>query len=130
MEKKVKAFRQRGRGGDALLIKIDHDANKIVIDEQHKELPNLDALADKLEDTDPRYILYIHKVAHSDGRVQYPIAFMVYLPDQLPVHLKVMYTRPVVELAEKFQVARHFTLDEPETLTEEWLEEKLQIVRK
>ena len=61
---------------------------------QCKGLPNVEALADKLEDTDPRYILYIHKVAHSDGRVQYPIAFIVYLPDQMPVHLKVMYTRP------------------------------------
>ena len=97
---------------------------------QCKGLPNVEALADKLEDTDPRYILYIHKVAHSDGRVQYPIAFIVYLPDQMPVHLKVMYTRPVVELTSKFQVARHVTLDDPETLTVEWLEEVLEIVRK
>ena len=41
-----------------------------------------------------------------------------------------MYTRPVVSLADKFQVARHFTLDDPEELTVEWLEQMLSIVRK
>ena len=79
---------------------------------------------------EPRYFLYLHTVKHRDGRVQYPIAFCLYLPENVPVHLKVLYTRPVVELAEAFKVARHFTLEDPEDLTEELLEEKLGIVRK
>ena len=132
MEAKVKAFRQRGQGGDALLMRIDHDAGMVLIDEACKQLPGVEALAEKLEDaeTEPRFLLYIHKVTHSDGRVQYPIAFFLYLPDQVPVHLKVLYTRPVVELADSFKVARHFTLEDPEDLTTEWLEEKMGIVRK
>ena len=97
---------------------------------QCKGLSGVEALADKLEDSEPRYLLYIHKVAHSDGRVQYPIAIFLYMPTHVPVHLKVLYTRPVVELAESFKVARHFTLEEPEDLTEEWLEENLGIVKK
>lgn len=40
-------------------------------------------------ESEPRYILYMHKVEHDDGRVQYPIAFIVYLPDNVPVNLKV-----------------------------------------
>ena len=64
-----------------------------------------------------------------DGR-RYPIGFFLYLPDQVPVHMKVLYTRPVVELAESFKVARHFTLDDPEDLTEAWLEEQMGIVKK
>lgn len=36
MEKAVKTFRQRGTGGDALLIKIDHEADLLRIDEQFK----------------------------------------------------------------------------------------------
>jgi len=132
MEAKVKAFRQRGQGGDALLMRIDHDAGVLLIDEACKQLPSVEALAEKLEDaeTEPRFLLYIHKVAHSDGRVQYPIAFFLYLPDQVPVHLKVLYTRPVVELADSFKVARHFTLEDPADLTVEWLEENMGIVRK
>ena len=70
------------------------------------------------------------RLVHSDGRVQYPIAFMVYLPDQLPIHLKVMYTRPVTNLAATFKVNKHIMLDEPETLTLEWLNEQLDIVVK
>ena len=50
--------------------------------------------------------------------------------EDIPKHMKVLYTRPVVELADTFKVARHFTLDEPENLTEEWLEEMMGIVRK
>ena len=44
--------------------------------------------------------------------------------------MKVLYTRPVVSLADTFKVARHFTLDDPETLTEEWLEEQIGVERK
>ena len=83
MEAKVKAFQQRGRGGDAMIIKIDHDKNELQIEEHKKGLASVEALAELLEDTEPRYLLYIHTVKHSDGRVQYPIAFMLYMPDQV-----------------------------------------------
>ena len=132
MEAKVKAFRQRGQGGDCIIMRIDHEEGLLLIDEYCKGLPNLEALAEKLEDTnlEARYVLYIHKVCHSDGRVQYPIGFFLYLPDQVPVHMKVLYTRPVVELADAFKVARHFTLEDPEDLDVEWLEEKMGVVKK
>jgi hypothetical protein len=127
MASKVKVFRQRGQGGDAMIIQIDHAANQIQIEEQFKALPSVEAFADKLDETEPRYLLYIHKVVHRDGRTSYPIAFIVYMPEHLPAHLKVMYTRPVVSLAETFKVARHVTLDDPEDLSAEWIEEKLEI---
>ena len=62
MDKKLKAFRQRGQGGDALIIRIDHDANELKIDEEFKGLPSCEAFAEKLDETEPRYLLYIHKV--------------------------------------------------------------------
>ena len=132
MEAKIKTFRQRGQGGDAIIMRIDHEQGQLLIHEQCKALAGVEALAEKLEDeaSEPRFVLYIHKVAHRDGRVQYPIGFFLYLPDHVPVHLKVLYTRPVVELAESFKVARHFTLDDPEDLTEAWLEEQMGIVKK
>jgi len=130
MEAKVKAFRQRGTGGDAIIMRIDHEQGMVLIQEEFKKLDDVEALAEKLEDVEPRYCLYIHKVAHRDGRVQYPIAFFLFMPDQVPVHLKVLYTRPVVELADSFKVAKHFTVDDLEDITTEWLETQMGIVRK
>ena len=59
----------------------------------------------------------------------YPIAFIVFMPENLPVHLKVMYTRPVNNLAEAFKVARHLSLEDPEDLTLEWIEAQLGITK-
>jgi len=70
-------------------------------------------------------VLYIHKYAHRDGRVQFPIAFLLFMPDNIPVHSKVLYTRPVAELVQAFAVNKHIALDDPETLETEWLEQKL-----
>lgn len=71
-------------------------------------------------------MLYIHEVAHADGRKQYPICLLLFLPEAVPTHLKVLYTRPVGGLAESIKVARHFTLTDAEDLTAEWLEERLK----
>jgi len=131
MPAKIKAFRQRGTGGDTLIIRIDHERNMLLLEQSIKGVANLETLAELLEDeSEPRYVLYIHKVAHRDGRVQYPIAFIVWMPEGIPVHLKVMYTRPVVVLVENFQVNKHITLDDPEDLTDEWLEKQLGIEKK
>ena len=132
MERAIKTFRQRGTGGDAIIMRIDHEGGQILIDEYCKGLAGVEALAEKIEDfeTEPRYCLYIHQVKHRDGRVQYPIGFFLYLPDQVPVHLKVLYTRPVTNLADTFKVARHFTLDDTKNLSEAWLMEMMAIVKK
>ena len=47
----------------------------------------------------------------------------------MPTHLKVMYTRPVNNLAETFKVARHLSLEDPEDLTLEWIEAQLGITK-
>jgi len=131
MEKKIKTFRQRGNGGDAFIIKIDHENNTLRIEEEFKKLESVEALAEQLDEVEPRYLLYIHTLRHSDGRVQYPIAFIVFLPESMPAHLKVMYTRPVVDLAEStFKVPKHIMLEEPEDLTSECLEKQLEVQKK
>jgi len=119
MGAKIKRFRQRGSGGDALIVKIEHELNELQVEHEFTGT-TLEAIGEEL-DTDPRYILYMHKVQHRDGRVQYPIAFIVFLPDNVPVHLKVLYTRPIVTLCDTFKVAKHLALEDPDDLDEEWL---------
>ena len=52
-------------------------------------------MAERFEDcNEPRYLLFIHKQTHTDGRTTYPISFIVFMPENVPAHLKVVYTRP------------------------------------
>jgi len=128
MAEKVKAFRRKGRGGDTLIMQIKHELNELQIEEAATGM-SLEDLADRLEDFalvgQPRYVLHIHEFAHKDGRVSYPIAFVMFMPENIPVQLKVLYTRPVSKLCETFSVNKHFALDDPESLDQEWLEVQL-----
>ena len=88
---------------------------------------DLEALAERFEDlsSEPRYLLYIHKQKTSDGRTVFPIVFVVYIPQNVPAHSKVMYTRPIPTLVETFKVNKHFTLEDAEDLDVEWVEHRL-----
>lgn len=68
MEKRVKAFRQRGGRGDTLVIKIDHANNMLQVEQSVKGM-ELEDLAEGLDDcqSSPRYVLYIHEHKHPDG---------------------------------------------------------------
>ena len=103
------------------------------IEEEMKGV-DVETVADKLEDFalsgSPRYLLYIYKFAHADGRVQFPIAFVLLMPEQTPLELKVLYTRPVVSLCDTFKVNKHFPLDDPEDFDADWLETKLGLAGK
>ena len=70
-------------------------------------------------------MLRVHSHAHGDGRVSYPIAFLVFLPGHVPVQLKVLYTRAVGALCTAFAVGRHIALDDADDLDDDWLEAQL-----
>lgn len=126
MSAAIKSFQLRGSSGDAMVIRIVHSSDELQIEESCKGLSSIEDLAEKIEDAiEPRYLLFIHKQSHTDGRVSYPIAFIVFMPPNVPASLKMMYTRLVPALVEKFRVAKQFSLSDPEDLTTEWLEEKL-----
>ena len=126
MEKAVKVFRQRGSGGDALVVKIDHELDELQIEANIKGT-NVEAMAERMEDIghEPRYVLYIHELKTSDGRKTFPISFIMFMPEGVPAHFKVMYTRPIPTLCETFKVNKHYTLEDPEDLDLEWLEDRI-----
>lgn len=62
---------------------------------------------------------------HDCGRVQYPIAFILYMPESMPALKKVMYSQPVPRLTEKSMVKKHYVLEDPEDFDKDWLDERL-----
>ena len=54
MEKTIKTFRQRGGGGDTLVLRIEHERDMIEFDEQLKKA-SLDDIQELLDETEPRY---------------------------------------------------------------------------
>jgi hypothetical protein len=78
LTKTLKAFRSRGKSGDALLLSIDHEAGAFKLQAQLTGLTDVSSLADHLDDATPRFALYIHALRHTDGRVQYPIVLILY----------------------------------------------------
>ena len=74
-----------------------------------------------------RYLLYIHTLKHADGRIQYPLAFIMHMPDSTDAKLKVMYTRACPTLTKMFGVNKHVTLEDAEDLDEEWLANALKV---
>ena len=126
MAAQIKKFRQKGTGGDALIIKIDHDVDELQIEQTLKET-SVEDIAEIFEENanEPRYLLYIHKQKHSDGRTTYPICFVVFIPQNVPAHYKVMYTRPIPQCVEEFKVNKHYSLEDPEDLDVEWLEARI-----
>lgn len=130
---KVKKFRQRGKGGDTMIFKIDHEKEEIQEDSDNDISSahdvSLEALSEALEEAaEPRYVLYIHTQTHADGRVQYPLALLMHMPDSTPSRLKTMYTRPLPGLVSTFGVNKHIVLEDAEDLAEDgWLNGKLKV---
>tara|TARA_B100000524_G_scaffold12759_1_gene7273 strand:+ start:20 stop:259 length:240 start_codon:yes stop_codon:yes gene_type:complete len=75
----------------------------------------------------PRYVLHVYRHVTRDGRTQFPIAFLCFIPTQIPIQAKVLYTRPIVGLCDAFSVGRALPLEEAEDLTDEWLVQKLAL---
>ena len=67
----------------------------------------------------------IHKRLLGSPEKTFPISFIMFMPEGVPAHFKVMYTRPIPTLCETFKVNKHYTLEDPEDLDVEWLEDRI-----
>ena len=47
-------------------------------------------------------MLFILKLEHKDGRTTYPISFIVFMPENVPAHLKVIHARPLSHLTNPY----------------------------
>ncbi len=57
---------------------------KIIPMNIHESCPqdiSVEELIDELPSREPRFILHSHELKHPDGRVQYPLNLILYIPD-------------------------------------------------
>lgn len=125
LAQKLATFRRASKGNSALVLKIDHDAGEIQVQEEYVDA-TLETIAADLSEAIPAYILYILRWQHADGRTQYPLCLVGFMPPAVPPHLRVMYARPVTDLRDYLAVNKHFTCEEMDDLSEEWLVYKLE----
>ncbi|KAH3758422.1 GMFB protein [Pelomyxa schiedti] len=122
--KKFKAARNLSDA--ALIMKIDIKTLKIILDCELNPV-TLEELRESLPDASPRYIAYVYKQVHGDGRVSYPMMFIYYAPPQLRPDIAMMYSSSLQPLYTKLAIQKVFELQTPEELTDEWIRDKLAI---
>eukprot|EP00026_Physarum_polycephalum_P020137 Phypoly_transcript_22528.p1 GENE.Phypoly_transcript_22528~~Phypoly_transcript_22528.p1 ORF type:complete len:142 (-),score=26.35 Phypoly_transcript_22528:98-523(-) len=110
----------------ALILKVDllSEPPKVVVDEIRKQV-SLEEIAEDLTESQPRYIVYSYKYTHKDGRLSFPLVLIFYAPQELHPRTAMMYSSTKQPLVNKLQVMKTWDVQTPETLTEEWLKEKL-----
>jgi hypothetical protein len=125
LAKRLATFKRASKGNSALVLRIDHQAGEIKLQGDYTET-KLDAIAEDLSESRPAYILYILHWKRDDGRQQYPFCLVGFMPRAVPAHLRVMYSRPVTDLRDHLAVNKHFTCEDIDEMTEEWLVYKLE----
>ncbi|EFA82445.1 putative actin binding protein [Heterostelium album PN500] len=75
----------------ALIFRIDKDAHRFVIADEIIDI-SLEKLQEELSTSTPRYIVYVTKYTHQDGRISYPIVFIYYMPKGISPALAMTYS--------------------------------------
>ena len=110
-----------------MIYKINKE--KLIVEvEQELDCPFGD-IAWELPDSAPRFVAYSYKYEHEDKRVSFPLVFIFYCPQDLNPTLNMLYTSTKQRLQDKLQIAKCWDVQESETLTEEWLKEKLKFFK-
>ncbi|CAG8494770.1 3735_t:CDS:2 [Diversispora eburnea] len=113
---KLKKFRfgKRSQGNAAFVLKIDRK-NLLVVEDGIYDNISLSELVDVLPETNPRYIVLSYELSHNDGRKSYPLVLIYYSPPSIKLETHML----------KADLNKVFDIREVESLTDEWLQEKL-----
>eukprot|EP00700_Malawimonas_jakobiformis_P001616 EC721923.1.p1 GENE.EC721923.1~~EC721923.1.p1 ORF type:complete len:143 (+),score=25.87 EC721923.1:39-467(+) len=111
----------------ALLLKIDKPKLELVVDSV-KDNVTLEDIADELSESQPCYIVYSYKFDRDDGRVQYPLLLIFYMPQACPIDLNMLSTNTKRHVMDKFQLSRSFDVQNLDTLTNDWLQTQCLII--
>ncbi|CAG8494294.1 3077_t:CDS:2 [Paraglomus brasilianum] len=105
-------------------VKIDRERLCIVEDEVHDEI-TIEDLVEELPETSPRYIVLSYELTHNDGRKSYPLVLIYYAPVSTKPELHMLYASAKTYFQQRADINKVFDIREAETLSDEWLQEKL-----
>lgn len=108
----------------ALIMKIDREKQLVCLDEILENV-DIDDLRESLPGHQPRYVIFSHKVEHSDGRISYPLVFIYITPRDCQPELQMMYAGTKLAIVREADVAKVYEIRDLEELTTEWLDEKM-----
>eukprot|EP01090_Pellita_catalonica_P002555 TRINITY_DN1212_c0_g1_i1.p1 TRINITY_DN1212_c0_g1~~TRINITY_DN1212_c0_g1_i1.p1 ORF type:complete len:108 (-),score=23.15 TRINITY_DN1212_c0_g1_i1:31-354(-) len=99
------------------LIELEEECD-IDIDDLAMELPS-----------SPRFIAYSYVYKKKDGRTSNPLVFIFFCPRGTPNNLNMLYASSKTQVVNALQIGKVFEIRDAETLTEDWLKEKLDFFK-
>ncbi|CAG8445240.1 12973_t:CDS:2 [Acaulospora morrowiae] len=105
-------------------MKIDRE-HLLVVEDKIYDSISLDDLVEDLPENIPRYIVLSYELSHSDGRKSYPLVLIYYSPPSTKPETHMLYASAKTHFQQKADLNKVFDIREAETLTDEWLKEKL-----
>jgi hypothetical protein len=120
-------FKKNNSGNTAIIMKVDRETHRIVLDEEVDDLESVETLVeDHLPSHQPRFLVLSYKVTHtSTNRVSFPLCFIFISPRDCNPELQMMYAGSKLSLQKELDITKVFELRELEEFTEEWLMSKL-----
>ncbi|KAI8926754.1 hypothetical protein BC831DRAFT_455311 [Entophlyctis helioformis] len=110
----------------ALILKIDVPT-LTVVEDQFMTNTSLEEIAEELPESTPRFMIVTYQINHKDGRVSYPLVGLYYNPSGSSTSNRMLYASTASLLFQKANVVgKVFDFTESETLTDEWLVQKLE----
>ncbi|CAF4335118.1 unnamed protein product [Adineta steineri] len=85
---------------------------------------SVEDLIEELPSREPRFILHSHELKHADGRVQYPLNLILYIPDGCGTNNRFTYASTANSVSAASGITRIIELRED--ISAEWLNKELQ----
>ncbi|CAF1067389.1 unnamed protein product [Adineta ricciae] len=119
----MKKFRRlSNKSTMAMILRCDMKTNQVVIDKELKDI-NVEQLIEELPSREPRFILHSHELKHADGRVQYPLNLILYIPDGCGTNNRFTYASTANAVSASSGITRIIELRED--ISAEWLSKEL-----
>eukprot|EP01132_Coremiostelium_polycephalum_P002410 gene2410-2977_t len=116
---------RRDPPNSAMIFTIDRPNHEFKLAETIDNMTSIEQLQSEISPSAPKYIVYVHKYTHPDGRTSYPLVFIYYMPRGVSPPIAMSYSANKPTLVHKLEIMKCFDAETLETLTSDWLKEKL-----
>lgn len=104
-----------------LVMKVASQTSRVEV-ESINEFHSIEDLAEGLPHGAPRFIVLSYKLERSDGRVQYPLAFVYFSPMGGNPSLNMLYTRAKNPLSHALETSHVIDITDKEDMTAEFFD--------